>query len=41
MKKAVAAVLVAVFAVAAYAHGGGLDKKGCHHDRKTGTYHCH
>lgn len=25
----------------AIAHGGGLDKNGCHHDRKTGTYHCH
>ena len=23
------------------AHGGGLDKYGCHHDRKAGTYHCH
>ena len=25
----------------AYAHGGGLDKHGCHHNRSTGTYHCH
>lgn len=23
------------------AHSGGLDKKGCHHDRKRGGYHCH
>ena len=24
------------------AHSGGLDKNGCHHDRKGGTgYHCH
>ncbi len=23
------------------AHGGGLDKYGCHHDRKAGTYHWH
>jgi hypothetical protein len=23
------------------AHGGGLDRYGCHHDRKAGTYHCH
>ncbi len=22
-------------------HGGGLDKNGCHHDRKRGGYHCH
>ena len=26
---------------AASAHGGGLDKHGCHHDRKSGGYHCH
>ncbi|QNP42108.1 excalibur calcium-binding domain-containing protein [Lysobacter terrestris] len=25
----------------AYAHGGGLDANGCHHDRKHGGYHCH
>jgi hypothetical protein len=25
----------------AYAHGGGLDSQGCHHNRKTGDYHCH
>jgi len=23
------------------AHGGGLDKHGCHTNRKTGDYHCH
>ncbi|MDX9767831.1 MAG: YHYH domain-containing protein [Ectothiorhodospiraceae bacterium] len=23
------------------AHSGGTDKFGCHHDRKTGVYHCH
>lgn len=22
-------------------HGGGLDGRGCHHDRKRGGYHCH
>jgi hypothetical protein len=25
----------------AYAHGGGLDRNGCHTNRKTGDYHCH
>lgn len=25
----------------AFAHGGGLDSAGCHHDRKHGGYHCH
>jgi hypothetical protein len=24
-----------------FAHGGGLDAQGCHHDRKSGGYHCH
>lgn len=23
------------------AHGGGLDSFGCHHNRKSGGYHCH
>ena len=30
-----------VASISAYAHGGGLDKNGCHHDRKHGGYHCH
>ena len=25
----------------AHAHGGGLDKLGCHHNSKAGEYHCH
>ncbi len=25
----------------AQAHSGGLDKNGCHTNRKTGEYHCH
>ena len=25
----------------AFGHGGGLDKQGCHADRKTGKRHCH
>lgn len=24
-----------------WAHGGGLDSYGCHHNRKAGGYHCH
>jgi hypothetical protein len=27
--------------ISAYAHGGGLDAYGCHHNRKAGGYHCH
>jgi hypothetical protein len=23
------------------AHGGGLDRYGCHRETRTGTYHCH
>jgi hypothetical protein len=23
------------------AHSGGLNAEGCHHNRKTGDYHCH
>ena len=23
------------------AHPGGLNREGCHHDRKNGGYHCH
>ena len=25
----------------AWSHGGGLNKDGCHNERKTGGYHCH
>ena len=24
-----------------FAHGGGLNKEGCHNNRQTGDYHCH
>lgn len=36
-------IALAMFALSANAaaHGGGLDKNGCHHDRKNGGYHCH
>ena len=33
--------LLVLAAGAAVAHGGGLDADGCHHNRKTGDYHCH
>lgn len=29
------------FPTFANGHGGGLDKNGCHTNRKTGEYHCH
>jgi hypothetical protein len=34
-------IILACVCSLAYAHGGGLDSKGCHHDRKNGGYHCH
>ena len=34
-------MLLACIAPMAWSHGGGLDKAGCHHNRKTGDYHCH
>jgi 5-methylcytosine-specific restriction endonuclease McrA len=33
--------LLALTAVTAYPHGGGVDKNGGHNDRKTGQYHTH
>lgn len=35
------ACLALSFAAPADAHGGGLDRNGCHHDRKRGGYHCY
>ncbi len=29
------------WAAVAHAHPGGLDRHGCHTNRKTGQYHCH
>lgn len=41
--KLICLMLLALPAVAsnAWAHGGGLNKDGCHDDRKNGGYHCH
>jgi hypothetical protein len=38
---AVAAFLSAVCVSSAAAHSGGLNREGCHNNRKTGDYHCH
>lgn len=37
----IVAALCFAGAGAAWAHGGGLDGYGCHHNRKVGGYHCH
>ena len=34
-------ILTLLLSSAAWSHGGGLNKDGCHNDRKTGGYHCH
>lgn len=36
-----ALVLFAFLATDALAHGGGLDRYGCHRETATGGYHCH
>lgn len=42
MRKILVGLTLLVLGVsAAFAHSGGTDSKGCHHDRKTGGYHCH
>lgn len=41
MKKTLITIALAALAGLAVAHSGGTDSLGCHHDRKTGTWHCH
>jgi endonuclease YncB( thermonuclease family) len=36
-----ASALLLASAAAGFAHGGGLDAHGCHHNRIEGGYHCH
>ena len=33
--------IIALLPIALHAHSGGLDKAGCHNNKKTGEYHCH
>ncbi|CAI8715201.1 YHYH domain-containing protein [Pseudomonas sp. IT-P74] len=35
------ASLLSITSVAAFAHSGGTDAKGCHRNHKTNDYHCH
>lgn len=35
------ACVAVMHAVPGFGHGGGLDARGCHNNRKTGDYHCH
>jgi len=34
-------ILILIASTQAMAHPGALDSNGCHHNRKTGNYHCH
>jgi len=39
--KQIAAYLLFLMPILAWAHGGGLNADGCHTNHKTGDYHCH
>ena len=41
MKNLFVFILFYIFTLSAFPHGGGLNSKGCHNNRKTGDYHCH
>lgn len=41
IKYAATFALAALISSAALAHGGGLDRNGCHRNHSTGDYHCH
>ena len=38
---AAALALLALSPATGFAHGGGLDRQGCHRETATGGYHCH
>ena len=35
------AAILSITSIAAFAHSGGTDSKGCHRNHKTNDYHCH
>ncbi|WP_156376456.1 MULTISPECIES: YHYH domain-containing protein [unclassified Methylophilus] len=41
MKCLLFAAVIFISSVNCFAHSGGTDKNGCHHNKKTGEYHCH
>ena len=40
-QRGIAFTVLLLLATPALAHGGGLDKNGCHRDGDSGGYHCH
>jgi len=41
MSKRLLCLLLLTLPVSAYSHGGGVNKEGCHTNKKTNLYHCH
>ena len=41
MNKRSALLILSMVSASVHAHSGGLDKHGCHTNRRTGDYHCH
>lgn len=33
--------IIAIYSINVQAHSGRTDSSGCHHERRTGGYHCH
>lgn len=41
MKALIVAIVMVLASSLTFAHSGGTDSNGCHHEKKTGGYHCH
>jgi len=41
MKYLLVVFSLTAFSTSVFAHGGGIDQYGCHHNKKKGGYHCH
>ena len=41
IKNLILILSLALFSQSAFASRGGVDKDGCHVDKKTGKHHCH
>ena len=41
MKRLLIWLVILLIPTTCFAHGGRTNKDGCHHNRKTGEYHCH
>ena len=41
LASATVVIVLAWYTIPALAHSGGTNSDGCHHNHKTGGYHCH